>query len=72
MHEKKSEKHGNLEKRRAKKKSRIVLSSNTPKMKVHGACICAHGSCTVYCAYTGPHSRPEHLLILYHDNMFNL
>lgn len=28
---KKSEKHGNLEKRRAKKKSRIVLSSNTPK-----------------------------------------
>lgn len=28
---KKSEKHGNLEKRRAKEKSRIVLSSNTPK-----------------------------------------
>nr|DAM44397.1 MAG TPA: hypothetical protein [Caudoviricetes sp.]DAO78483.1 MAG TPA: hypothetical protein [Bacteriophage sp.]DAY16651.1 MAG TPA: hypothetical protein [Caudoviricetes sp.] len=41
-------------------------------MKVQSACICAHGSCAVYCAYTGPHSRPEHLLILYHDNMFNL
>nr|DAP53527.1 MAG TPA: hypothetical protein [Caudoviricetes sp.] len=21
---------------------------------------------------TGPHSRPEHLLIVYHNNMFNL
>ena len=56
---KKSEKHGNLEKRRAKKKSRIVLSSNTPKMKVHGACICAHGSCAAYCALPSRTAAPN-------------
>lgn len=68
---KKSGKHGNLEKRR-KKGIKIALHSTPRKMKVQSACICAHGNCAVYCAYTGPHSRPEHLLILYHDNMFNL
>lgn len=70
---KKSEKHGNLEKRRAKKKSRIVLSSNTPKNE-STKCLymCPRKLHRLPCAYTGPHSRPEHLLILYHDNMFNL
>lgn len=43
-----------------------------PENEIQYACICARGSCAVYCASTGPHSRPEHLLILYHDNMFNL
>lgn len=69
---KKSEKHGNLEKRRAKKKSRIVLSSNTPKNESTWCLYMCSRRLRRLLRFTEPHNRPEHLLILYHDNMFNL